>query len=747
MKHKLVYVLIALLSVFILWHARKGNMSNYGATVTDQTYTLLKLQTDPNDQSKWLVDGTNLHTSESVKLVDGNYQVSYPKVGETGYIIRELWGLKSYLTISNDSQIRFMEVSDDKTFDNTSDYIKSISTSHAELSNITQWTVTDIAGESGIYIRTDKGDYLSGEKVIGMLQMSDTEYIKKFMLWLRSSSDTWNKFLDCRTYRKSYTSFYFYSDIGPGNTRRYIYYHDSRWRCDDTNDVRYTFAINNAVKNPNYNKTGDIIIRKSGYSGSGPPTFKPTHQLELVYTKDPNYQAFDNCAGRTGSRQILNGLVMDYEYMLSEIVRSDPDETMDTYFRRLEPFSRLIKSFNNTFGYTPIADTSLGKYFLFLLNKPVKPNPSNIIKMTAYQAVSTNSRDQRHDPYLPYYISCDAKCMTTRGRTDFMYEKSKNCSVTAGGSNRCSKLNDAVCWNKEQTNGLNETFIDRKVNYSDISSSLTNVEWLSGTNNNGNVVCEYDVSTIDTEEKINTFVDLWKPTDPNSPDYEKQLAEFNKVYDRLMTDYCSKVGTGYCNISNESGNKNPKCSRVFDSRYKSCADWFSQLKDGRNAFINKICKNENMDECKCVNREQDPVYQSVVSKELKDPVLDYCWWKPCQNSSKYLLPTEFTSPENIQCPTNICSVNFYIEDTGRDVNIDNIKSDISCGSDNPDGTPEIKPKNPNKPDNPDDPSKPDNPDDPNKPNNNAKIIVALTIGCVLLILFFVMSYKLVKNSN
>jgi len=117
------------------------------------------------------------------------------------------------------------------------------------------------------------------------------------------------------------------------------------------------------------------------------------------------------------------------------------------------------------------------------------------------------------------------------------------------------------------------------------------------------------------------------------------------------------------------------CSRYFsvnpDGDY--CRKIFNDQTDAQKdiAIANYCSRNDTVD-CKCANRSNDPDY---VKLKQGNPFPDSCWYIPCANAQRYLVPSEFK--HNPNCPENICQIVFDISQA-HDVNIDHLKADINC---------------------------------------------------------------------
>lgn len=134
-------------------------------------------------------------------------------------------------------------------------------------------------------------------------------------------------------------------------------------------------------------------------------------------------------------------------------------------------------------------------------------------------------------------------------------------------------------------------------------------------------------------------------------------------------DICSQPTTVGC-INGE------KCSPVFSLSQIGdyCRNQYKRLSSSdRDTYIENFClRNEDIKECKCVNRSLNPDYQKL---KLGNPYSDACWYIPCTDRMRYFAQSDFDKP--LQCPKNICQIVYDIAKV-NDVDIDNIKNDINC---------------------------------------------------------------------
>lgn len=169
---------------------------------------------------------------------------------------------------------------------------------------------------------------------------------------------------------------------------------------------------------------------------------------------------------------------------------------------------------------------------------------------------------------------------------------------------------------------------------------------------NGQIQCIYSRNKIDSFNQAKKSVTVF--------------GEGNAVQDA----YCQSKVTGVCPPDMPDG-----CSRYFavDETGDYCRNLFNSKTDAeKDAAILNYCTRNNTNDCKCANRSDNADY---VRLKQGNPFSDACWYIPCANSSRYLVPSEFKHAAN--CPEDICQVVFDIAQA-HDVDIDHLKLDINC---------------------------------------------------------------------
>lgn len=198
----------------------------------------------------------------------------------------------------------------------------------------------------------------------------------------------------------------------------------------------------------------------------------------------------------------------------------------------------------------------------------------------------------------------------------------------------------------------NTTNLEKKA-YCDIENSHSNQNPVIAVQGDDNKFeCIYDTTRIDRVEQV-----------------EKAIKNWGVNAMPLRDAFCqSRVVT--CPDGMSEG-----CSRYFsvDATGDYCRASFNEKSDAeKNTAIFNYCSRHDTDDCKCANRSKDVSYENI---KKGNPFPDSCWYIPCSNSSRYLIPSDYK--QNTNCPQNICQIVFDISQA-RNVDIDNMKSDINC---------------------------------------------------------------------
>ena len=178
---------------------------------------------------------------------------------------------------------------------------------------------------------------------------------------------------------------------------------------------------------------------------------------------------------------------------------------------------------------------------------------------------------------------------------------------------------------------------------------FVSVQW---DNTAPNIKCSFNISHIDTTEQLQNFEDMFG------------------INEDLRVQYCiQQVNT--C----PEGMTHNKCSRLksTDDTGSFCRLWFEEQHPSvKTATIQDYCLVNETDDCKCVNRYKNSEYKKI---KKSSPYNDGCWFDACSNKdSIYLVPPDLVNPT---CPTQICQQILDIANANN-VNVDNIKNEISC---------------------------------------------------------------------
>ena len=166
--------------------------------------------------------------------------------------------------------------------------------------------------------------------------------------------------------------------------------------------------------------------------------------------------------------------------------------------------------------------------------------------------------------------------------------------------------------------------------------------------------------------------------------------------DDLIMESASQIHTDNC-LFNSDKTQREKCSTLGQLTGENANIpekhqlWFGKLWSNNkgstyNTTINKICQKETslgikLEECDCVNRRSNPIYD-IASTSISNSQMDSCWWKPCKDMNSFLVTTDLQEPN---CAGTICASEINVSDTGGNVDISDIKSNISCSGTTVDG--------------------------------------------------------------
>jgi len=164
--------------------------------------------------------------------------------------------------------------------------------------------------------------------------------------------------------------------------------------------------------------------------------------------------------------------------------------------------------------------------------------------------------------------------------------------------------------------------------------------------------CQYDLNKINTFSQVQAFTDKYG------------------VNNNLESRYCTQKVTACPDGLKE-------CSRLISTGEggDACRAWFQAQTDSvKDATIQDYCLRNNTEDCKCVNRSTQDSYRSMKGFKA---VNDGCWFVPCANPSRYLVPSQL---KHAKCPENMCKVVFDFIKTGN-VAFNDVKNDVNCAFD------------------------------------------------------------------
>jgi hypothetical protein len=157
------------------------------------------------------------------------------------------------------------------------------------------------------------------------------------------------------------------------------------------------------------------------------------------------------------------------------------------------------------------------------------------------------------------------------------------------------------------------------------------------------VRCTYDMRSFQNENDLDIWISRW------GKDSTYNL--------RIMPNFCSIPSTN-CPINPQTGMRMTTCSRLVsnDSEGRQCQDWALENPQLASSTESEICGSGSVSQpdCLCVNRRYDALYNDI-KPYVPSYIPDVCWWKPCTNSSAYIVPPS----DNIQsttCPSNTCEI-------------------------------------------------------------------------------------------
>lgn len=233
-------------------------------------------------------------------------------------------------------------------------------------------------------------------------------------------------------------------------------------------------------------------------------------------------------------------------------------------------------------------------------------------------------------------------CDTTNGVEDWMYRYEKN--LFTKDVAYCSKPDVSLC-------EIDKNF---PATASWVFPRGPNIKF-------PDIICQYDAQKIKNLTQVNKWVDKFG---------------YNRWYDKLMFEFCSLLQND-CNLPNQSTTCSFKNSRSIDATY--CSLWFNGLKKNfiSQTFMNFICKKyPKLYECRCINRNSDPLFLSIKEGDSKVAFGDSCWYSPCTNEFQNFIPNEVLESK---CPDTVCATILNFIDV-KSVKMKDLSTVINCNS-------------------------------------------------------------------
>lgn len=245
----------------------------------------------------------------------------------------------------------------------------------------------------------------------------------------------------------------------------------------------------------------------------------------------------------------------------------------------------------------------------------------------------------KNSPYISGECSCGScsafthyvGCKEVEGVRDWRIADQKCCGQLCTSQDLCVHKDNSMCSIGTDKTGQNP---------------LTHVSW---NREAPALKCQFDLAKINTKAQVDNFKDKFGN---NSA---------------LMSKFCTQK-------VEECPDKIKGCSRLMSTGDGSdiCRAWFQgQSNATKDAMIQSYCIHNNTDDCKCINRANNDVYNAVKPGKI---INDGCWFTPCANASKFLVPSNLHNPT---CPSNVCDVIYNIVED-RDVDISDITNEVEC---------------------------------------------------------------------
>jgi len=204
------------------------------------------------------------------------------------------------------------------------------------------------------------------------------------------------------------------------------------------------------------------------------------------------------------------------------------------------------------------------------------------------------------------------------------------------------------------------------------------VEWTPGVAINSsanwsnpnvlNVQCGYNAADITTALQVGELQRVFSATNPQTQ---------QALDDQLYPTFCS-LPSNDCPPDPVTGEPRSICSRFVSSDQEGalCRSWQARNLQQADTSKRRFCNtNPTSRECECINRSSNPTYQQLNPRQQSQ---DSCWWAPCRNSDAYLVTSDLLNPT--RCPDVCQQVNQFIADNTGQVNVNEIRQNLACGT-------------------------------------------------------------------
>jgi len=122
-----------------------------------------------------------------------------------------------------------------------------------------------------------------------------------------------------------------------------------------------------------------------------------------------------------------------------------------------------------------------------------------------------------------------------------------------------------------------------------------------------------------------------------------------------------------------SGTDDGKQTRVFTN--DTCRQWYTSIPDpDRDNAADYICqKHPFFEECRCMQRNLDPIYNTIRKYQWGS---DTCWWRPCKEPATHHVPSTMVVPE--ECPQACRTILDVAGTIDGDLNITDWQQSVDC---------------------------------------------------------------------